>query len=94
MDILEEAGLFYEVLEFPQRRAGDQIAPLVYTPQFSSGSNPTNWEPSGVVTSSEDFPPAQIVLNAVWEKATSKRLIGLVRPSRGFARVMLVSGAK
>lgn len=94
MDILEEGGLSYEVLEYPQRRAGDQIAPLVYTPQFSSDMNPTSWEQSGVVTSSEDFPPAQIALNAVWEKVTSKRLIGLVRPSRGFARVMLVSGAK
>jgi surface-anchored protein len=89
MTTLKEGGLYFEVLEYPQRRAGEQIAPLVYTPQFSSDMNLGTWDQPGVVTSSEDFPPSQSALNSVWEKVTSKREIGSTAPARGFARVSL-----
>jgi surface-anchored protein len=89
MTTLKEGGLYYEVLEYPQRRAGEQIAPLAYFPQFSSDMSPGSWDPAGVVTLSEDFPPALSALNSVWEKVTSKREIGSTAPTRGFARVSL-----
>ena len=89
MTTIQEGGVYYEVLEYPQRRAGEQIAPLAYSPQFSSDMSPGSWDLGGAVTLSEDFPPALSALNAVWEKVTSKREIGPVVPARGFARVSL-----
>lgn len=89
MTIREERGLFYEVLVYPRRRAGAQIAALVYTPQFSPDLRSSNWRQFEVVTTSEDFPPPQAVLNAEWEKVTSKRELGPVAPARGFARIAL-----
>jgi surface-anchored protein len=89
MTTLEEGGLYYEVLEYPRRRAGEQIAPLDYSPQFSLDMSPGSWDPAGVVTSSEDFPPTEGALNAVWEKVTSRRELGSAASVRGFARVSL-----
>ncbi len=91
ISLIEDGGTFYEVLKYPQRRAAEQIAPLSYNPQFGNSFAVGDWKDSGVVTEVTNFPAAQNSLNPVWEKVTCKRPTGQARPSRGFARVMLVS---
>jgi surface-anchored protein len=89
MSLVEESGMFYQVLEYPARRAGLQFSPLSYVPEFSDG---TDWHSDGVTTTVGDFPPESGALNAVWEKVTSRRPTGAAVPARGFGRVGVVSG--
>lgn len=91
ISLIEDGGTFYEVLKYPQRRAAEQIAPISYNPQFANSLAVEDWKDSGIVTEVTNFPAAQNSLNPVWEKVTCKRPTGQARPSRGFARVMLVS---
>jgi hypothetical protein len=90
LSLIEESGTFYEVLEYPRRRAGAQITPLGYAPQFSADLQ--SWQINGIATVTTDFPVGMNALNAVWEKTTSRRQIGPGSPARGFARVTLVFG--
>ena len=83
-------GVIYETLEYPRRRAGEQLAPLIYTPQFSANLQAASWGQAGVITEVTDFPAALDSLNPVWEKVTSKRSVG-GGSTRGFGRVMLQS---
>lgn len=89
MSLTEEAGIFYQVLEYPARRAGSQVSPLSYTPQFS---HEMTWQSDDITTTTGDFPPELDTLNAVWEKVTSRRPINPGTPARGFGRVGVVSG--
>lgn len=89
MSLVEEGGTFFEVLEYPRRRAETQLTPLVYAPQFSTD---LNWQEAGITTTATDFPVEMDALNAVWEKATSRRPIGPVGLTRGFGRVALNFG--
>jgi surface-anchored protein len=82
-----ESGAVSEVMVYPRRRGDDQLAPLEYVPQFSSSLAQGSWNQAGGITTTEDFPVEQDALNAVWEKVTSKRVLGPVAPARGFARV-------
>jgi surface-anchored protein len=87
MSISEEGGIVYEVLEYPARRAGSQVSPLLYTPQFSSAMD---WQSEDVMQTTDDFPPELDSLNRVWEKVTARRPAGSGTPARGLGRVGLV----
>lgn len=89
LSVVEESGTFYQVLEYPARRAGAQVYPLLYLPEFSSDMD---WQTEGITTVTADFPPELDALNGVWEKTTSRRPVGSVVPDRGFGRVGLTSG--
>ena len=89
LSLIEERGTFYEVLEYPGRRAGAQLAPLLYLPQFSSD---LKWQADGITTTTTDFPAEMNELNALWEKASSRRPAGPARPARGFGRVAVGFG--
>ena len=89
VSIVEEGGTFYQVLEYPARRAGAQIAPLLYKPEFSSD---LNWDSNDIVTMAVGFPPDMDSLNGVWEKITARRPVGPSAPGRGFGRVGVSSG--
>ena len=89
VSIVEEGGTFYQVLEYPARRAGAQIAPLLYKPEFSSD---LNWDSNDIVTMAVGFPPEMDSLNGVWEKITARRPVGPSAPARGFGRVGVSSG--
>ena len=89
LSLIEESGTFYEVLEYPRRRAAAQLAPLLYLPQFSSD---LNWQTNTITTTTTDFPAEMNELNALWEKASSRRPAGSVRPARGFGRVAVGFG--
>ena len=89
LSLIEESGTFYEVLEYPRRRAGAQLAPLLYLPQFSSD---LTWQTDGITTTTTDFPAEMDGLNALWEKASSRRPVGAGRPARGFGRVAVGFG--
>jgi surface-anchored protein len=91
ISIIEEGGVFYESLAYPRRRAGGQIAPLSYQPQFVSVLS-GDWQDAGIDTTTQDFPAGMEELNAVWEMATSRRVVGTVPPTRRFARVFLTFG--
>jgi surface-anchored protein len=82
-----ETGVVSEVLVYPRRRGDDQVGPLEYVSQFSSSLAQGSWNDAEVITTTEDFPVEQDELNAVWEKVTSKRVLGPVAPAGGFARV-------
>lgn len=88
LSLKEEAGTVYQVLEYPGRRAGSQVAPLRYNPQFSSD---LDWQTEGVITTTGGFPPEMDGLNAVWERVTTRRVVGPENPARGFGRVGVVS---
>lgn len=92
ISLVEESGTFYEVLEYPRRRAGEQIAPLVYSPEFSTGLDPGSWQSESVITTTADFPAEINALNPVWEMATSRRPLETGTPARGFARLGLQTG--
>lgn len=94
LSLVAESGTFYEVLEYPQRRAGEQLAPLVYTPGFSSILNSESWSQTGVDTTVADFPAPLDSLNPVWESVTSKRAVGPAVPPRGFGRVTVGAGSE
>ena len=89
LSLIEESGTFYEVLEYPRRRTGAQLAPLLYLPQFSSD---LTWQTDGITTTTTDFPAEMDGLNALWEKASSRRPAGPVRPARGFGRAAVGFG--
>ena len=89
LSLIEESGTFYEVLEYPRRRAAAQLAPLLYLPQFSSD---LNWQTNTITTTTTDFPAEMNELNALWEKASSRRPAGPARPARGFGRVAVGFG--
>ena len=89
LSLIEESGTFYEVLEYPRRRAGAQLAPLLYLPQFSSD---LTWQTNTITTTTTDFPAEMNELNALWEKASSRRPAGAGRPARGFGRVAVGFG--
>lgn len=89
LSVVKEGGTFYQVLEYPARRAGAQIAPLFYIPEFSPDFN---WQTDGITTTTGDFPPELDDLNAVWEKVTARRPVGPPALGRGFGRVGVVSG--
>jgi surface-anchored protein len=86
LSVVEDAGEFFEVLEYPRRRAGSLISPLIYSPQFSASFD---WQSDGVITTTDDFPSGQDALNEEWELVTSRRPVGISAPARGFARVEL-----
>lgn len=90
LSVLEEDGVFYEVLAYPRRRALSLSAPLIYQPMFSAGLS-DGWQIGDISTTAADFPAELRGLNAVWEKATARRNIGPVRPARGFGRVGLIA---
>lgn len=87
--VVEENGTFYQVLDFPARRAGEQFSPMQYLPQFSSDMN---WQSGGVAITTADFPVEMDHLNTVWEKVTARRPVGTVLPGRGFGRVGVAMG--
>jgi surface-anchored protein len=89
LTLIEESGTFYEVLDYPRRRAGLQFFPLDYSPQFFRDPG---WQAGGSTTTASDFPAGLDGLNPVWEKATSRRLVGAGGPTRGFARVGVSCG--
>ncbi len=86
ISLIQESGIFYEILDYPARRAGVQVAPLQYFPQFSAN---LNWLPETITTTASDFPPAMNNLNPVWQKITARRAFGPNSPARSFGRVML-----
>ena len=88
LSLVEEGGTFYQVLEYPARRTGAQIAPLLYHPQYSSD---LLWQTDGITTTTSDFPLEMAALNAVWEKVLSRRPVGSIAPARGFGRVQVSS---
>ena len=79
LPVIEDAGGFFEVLEYPRRRAGEQMLPLIYRPQFSTDFD---WQTDGITTTTDDFPEAQDALNAEWERVTSPRPAGTWVPAR------------
>lgn len=88
MMVVEDSGKFYEVVEYPARRAAGQIRPLVYQPKFSNDLS--NWGDLDVITTESDFLGSTSHLNAVWKKVSARRAVGLQRPALGFARVGLI----
>ena len=89
LSLVEDGGTFFEVLEYPRRRAGEELSPLTYRPHFSGDFA---WSDDGVVTTAGDFPAEQDALNEVWELAVSRRAVGVSAPARGFARVAVGLG--
>ena len=89
MSMVEENGVFYEIIEYPTRRIADQTAPLVYLPEFSSDLS--TWSDLNVVTTATDFTGSSISLNPVWQKVSSRRAVGTTRQVSGFGRVILSS---
>jgi surface-anchored protein len=87
LTLIEQSGTYYEVLEYPRRRSGEQIAPLAYSPEFSSDLVAGNWQKDAFVTTTADFPSEMDGLNPLWEMATSRRNIGNAAPIRGFTRI-------
>jgi hypothetical protein len=57
---------------------------------FSAGIS-GGWQDEEITTTAEDFPAELDGLNAVWEKASSRRSVGPAMPARGFARVGLLA---
>lgn len=92
LTLTEAAGTVYEVLDYPRRRAGGQIAPLVYVPEFSSSLAAGGWQSEAVTTTTADFPAELSALNPVWELASSRRPVGPATPVRGFARIAVKPG--
>jgi surface-anchored protein len=87
LSIVEDSGSYYEVLEYPRRRSGEQIAPLAYDPRFSAD---LSFQEYGTVeTTTTDMPPDHADLNEIWEMALSKKQIGQDSPRKGFARIGL-----
>jgi surface-anchored protein len=84
MSLAEEAGTVYQVLEYPARRAGSQVSPMSYIPQFS---HDMDWQSDAISTTTEDFPSELDALNGVWEKVIARRAITPGTPSTGFGRV-------
>ena len=93
LSVVGEGGVFCESLAYPRRRAGGQISPLIYQPQFASDL-PGDWQDAGIDTTTQDFPVGMEALNAEWEMATSRRAVGTVPPARGFARVAVGFGGQ
>jgi surface-anchored protein len=89
LSLFEEDGVIHEVLTYPRRRALSQLAPLVYQPMFAAVIA-DGWQDGEITTTAEDFPAELDGLNAVWEKASSRRSVGPAMPARGFARVGLL----
>lgn len=89
LTVVEEAGMYFETLTYPRRRVGEQNAPLLYQAMFSNRFS-NGWQSEEITTTAEDFPAELDGLNAVWEKASSRRNVGSVMPARGFARVGLL----
>lgn len=87
--LIEDVGGFFEVLEYPRRRTGARILPLIYSPQFSTSFD---WQVDGVTTTTDDFASGQDALNAEWERVTARRPVGTSVPASGFGRVVLTSG--
>lgn len=85
--VVEEGGIFFEVVNYPARREAAQMAPLSYSPEFSDGL--ASWSDLGVITTESDFSGLTASLNTVWKKVSSRRAVGPVKPSNGFARVGL-----
>lgn len=83
LSVVEESGVFYQLLEFPARRSGAQFSPLQYQAQFSSDMN---WQSGGTTTTTADFPPESGALNTLWEKVTVRKPVA-PGETRGFARV-------
>lgn len=90
LSLLEENGTLYEKLEYPRRRAGTQVSPLTYVPQFSYDL--MTWQTGGITTTTTNFPAEMDSLNLLWEKVISRRPVGPPRPVSGFGRVAVVSG--
>jgi surface-anchored protein len=88
LSVVGEDGEIHEVLTYPRRRALSQLAPLLYQPMFAAVIA-DGWQDEDTTTTAEDFPPELDGLNAVWEKASSRRSAGSAMPNRGFARVGL-----
>jgi len=84
-----QSGILYHVLEYPARRAGAQISPLAYLPEFSSNMV---WQSSGITVTTSDFPLELDSLNKVWEKVTARRPAAATAPSCGFGRVGVLFG--
>lgn len=91
ISLVKEGGVFYEVLKFPRRRAGSQISPLIYQPQFS-GTPSGDWSGDGISLTVEDFPAGLFGLNVEWELVTCRRNVGTAPPARSFARVVVALG--
>ncbi len=85
----KQNGMLYHVLEYPARRAGAQISPLSYLPEFSSDMA---WQSSGITVTTGDFPLELNALNSVWEKVTARRPVDPAAAGRGFGRVGVLFG--
>lgn len=83
--ITNDGGVLYQTLVFPRRRAGNELAPTFYQPQFADSPDGP-WTTSGVTTSTADFTGGLAALNPVWEKASARRPLA-AGSTRGFARV-------
>lgn len=84
LSITTEAGVFYQTLVYPRRRAVAEVSPTIYQPLFApSPSGP--WSAAGVTELVSNFTGDQAALNAVWEKVTARKPLG--GGNRGFARV-------
>lgn len=85
--VVEEDGVYYEVIEYPARRAAGQTRPIVYLPQFSSGLE--GWNDLNVVITESDYLGSASYLNCIWQKVRARRVAEFVKPAAGFARVAL-----
>lgn len=85
--ISEQAGVFYQTLTYPRRRAGSETSPTVYQPQFAETPDGP-WTGTGVTATAIDFTGDQAALNSTWEKVTARKPIAS-GTSRGFARVVV-----
>ena len=88
--LVNEGGTLYQTITYPRRRAGSRLLPEIYQPLFSENLDGT-WSSAAVTTAASDFPAEQAALNAVWEKATSRRPVP-EGGTKGFARVGVTAG--
>lgn len=88
--LVNEGGTLYQTITYPRRRAGSRLLPEIYQPLFSENLDGT-WSSAAVTTAASDLPAEQAALNAVWEKATSRRPVP-EGGTKGFARVGVTAG--
>lgn len=80
----EEEGKFFQVLEFPRRKAGQLSDPLSYVAQFSGDMEGASWSIDGEETVVAD-------LGAEWERVEVRREVAEGQ-RRGFGRVQVGFG--
>jgi surface-anchored protein len=79
---------FYQILDFPRRKAGVETKPLSYIAEFSGANGGFTWEPQNEGTETiTDFTGEAASLNAVWEKVQVKRMAPAGTEKSAFGRL-------